>query len=83
MKVDAYEIFIYNADVSYLPSLFEINLNQMTINSLVFRLTDWTKIASALAISEERGNLHCPMTSRKKRQSCLVIQLILSSKVRF
>ena len=54
MKVDAYEIFIYNADISYLPlsetgdmaalcisllkSLFEIDLNQMTLNSFSFPL---------------------------------------------
>ena len=52
MKVNVYEIFTYNADISYLPlserghmaalrisllkSLFEINLNQMTVNSLSF-----------------------------------------------
>ena len=41
-------------------------------------------IASAFAISEERSKLQwgCPMTSQCK-SSCLVIQLILSSKVSF
>ena len=45
-----------------------INLNQMTVNSLFFRLTGSTTIASAFAISEERSNLPwiCPMTSRGK-----------------
>ena len=51
-----------------LKSLFEIHLNQITINSLVFRLTGSTTIASAFALSGERS---------------LVIHLILSSKVRF
>ena len=64
--------------------LFEINLNQIIINLLVFRLTGSTTIASAFAISKERSNLqwNCPMTSRRKK-SCLVLQLTLSSKVSF
>ena len=37
--------------------LFEINLNQIIINLLVFRLTGSTTIASAFAISKERSNL--------------------------
>ena len=50
-----------------LKSLFEIHLNQITINSLVFRLTGSTTIASAFALSGERSNLqwNCPMTSRR------------------
>ena len=53
---------------SLLKSLIEINLKQMTINSLVFRLTGSTTIASAYALSEERSNLqwNCQMTSRRK-----------------
>ena len=53
---------------SLLKSLSAINLNQMTINSLVFRLTGSTTIASAFAISKERSNLqwNCPMTSQRK-----------------
>ena len=48
--------------------LFEINLNQIIINLLVFRLTGSTTIASAFAISKERSNLqwNCPMNSRRK-----------------
>ena len=42
---------------SPLKSLFEMNLNQMTLNALVFHLTDSTTIAFAFAISEERSNL--------------------------
>ena len=53
---------------SLLKSLSAINLNQMTIKSLVFRLTGSTTIASAFAISKERSNLqwNCPMTSQRK-----------------
>ena len=94
MKVDTYEIFIYNADISYLPlsemgdmaalrisllkSLFGIDLNQMTVNSLSFLLTGWAIIASAFAISEETAG--CLLS---EKSSCLVVQLILSSKVSF
>ena len=51
-----------------LKSLSAINLNQITITSLVFRLTGSTTIASAFAISEVSSNLqwNCPMTSRRK-----------------
>ena len=38
-------------------SLFDIHLNQITINSLFFRLTGSTTIASAFALSGERSNL--------------------------
>ena len=67
-----------------LKSLFEIHLNQITINSLVFRLTGSTTIASAFALSGEGAT--CSETARwllGEISSCLVIHLILSSKVRF
>ena len=56
----------------------------MSINSLVFHLTGSTTIAFAFAISEERSNLqwNCP-TLLGEKSSCLVIQLILSSKISF
>ena len=46
------------ASFLYLSPLSEINLNQITINSLVFRLTGSTTIAPTFATSEERSNLH-------------------------
>ena len=81
LKVDAYKIFIYPlGEMSHiamlhlncrglclLKFLFEINLNQITINSLGKGAT-------------------CSETARwllGEKSSCLVIQLILSSKVRF
>ena len=68
MKVNAYEIFIYNTDVrGYLPvsqmghvamlhsnSIKSLIIN---INSLVFRLNGSTTIASAFTMSEERSSL--------------------------
>ena len=47
----------YWRGLSQLKALFEINLNQMTVNSLVFHLTGSTTIASAFAMSEKRSNL--------------------------
>ena len=63
--------------VSLLKALFEINLNLMTINSLVFRLTaESTTIVSAFAISEERGNLqrNLTMTSRLRDTADCVVK---------
>ena len=68
MKVNAYEIFIYNTDVrGYLPvsemghvAMLHSNSIKsliMNINSLVFRLNGSTTIASAFTMSKERSNL--------------------------
>ena len=42
---------------SRLKALFEIDLNQMTVNSLVFHLNGSTTIGPAFAMSENRSNL--------------------------